>query len=201
MKNIWPRHVTHQMHRHRPIPAHLATNRRYFVPFGYFFFMLKYRKNTLGREGKIHNFPIDVSRFSSIRRDMKWILLRLLCQHKASTKLFSFPPPPLWICMIPWKSNLNLFQRHTKATRRRKIVILKGFPSQRGKTKDFSGEGKGNYMQRRGVGGGGWDGKFVEPERANRRMLHDGDSCLIVVFWLFLHLAIIASKSCWLIAF
>lgn len=89
------------------------------------------------------------------------------------------------------KSNLNLFQRHTKATRRRKIVILKGFSSQREKGKISLEKGRKLHAE-----SGGWEenGRFVEPKR-NRRVLHDGNSCLIVVFWLFLHLAIIAPNS------
>lgn len=167
LENIWPRHDSSIA----PSPIHPGSLSNKVKISTWFLSDISFSSQKyFGERIEIHNFPHRRVPVFSFRRETKWILLRLLCQHKASTKLFSFPPSPLWICMIPWKSNLNLFQRHTKATRRRKIVILKGFPSQRGKAKDFSGEGKGNYMQRRGVGGG--DIKFVEPERANRRMLY-----------------------------
>lgn len=69
------------------------------------------------------------------------------------------------------KSNLNLFQRHTKATRWKEKCFFWGFSPER----KISREKEITCRNRGRVGG------EVCWTEATRKMLHDGNSCLIVV--------------------
>lgn len=147
---------------------------------------------------KNHNFPIDIFHHrdrAEIKKEGEKLFLSrfLLCL----TWNFLASLSPICPFEYAWfsKSNLNLFQRHTKATRKESFFLEQ--------QKFFRNEG--NYMQK------GRDGRVQRKSllnRGNQQMLHDRNSCLIVVFGCFpprqppkCFSAIIAPKDSWLIAF